>query len=42
MEDSDSNIYLINIYTFTKFGEILFICPQDIEQKQKIFANQGP
>ena len=44
MEDSNPNIrvYLINIYTFTKFGEILSICPQDIEQKQNYVANQGP
>ena len=25
-----------------KFGEILSICPQDIEQKQNSVANQGP
>ena len=42
MEDSNPNIYLINIYTFTKFGEILFICHQDIEQKQDSVGNQGP
>ena len=42
MEDSNPNIYLINIYTFTKFGEILSICPQDIAQKQNYVANQGP
>ena len=41
MEDSNSNINLINIYTFTKFGEILSICPQDIAQKQSPVANQG-
>ena len=40
MEDSNPNIYLINIYT--KFGEILSICPQDIAQKQNFVANQGP
>ena len=33
---------LINIYTFTKFGEILSICPQDIAQKQNSVANQEP
>ena len=38
MEDSNANIYLINIYTFTKFGEILSICPQDIAQKQNPVA----
>ena len=42
MEDSNPNIYLINIYTFTKFGEILSICPQDIAQKQNPVAKQGP
>ena len=42
MEDSNPNICLINIYTFTKFGEVLSICPQDIEQKQNSVANQGP
>ena len=42
MEDSNPNIYLINIYTFTKFGKILSICPQDIAQKQNSIANQVP
>ena len=42
MEDSNPNIYLIKIYTFTKFGEILSICPQDIAQKQHSVDNQGP
>ena len=42
MEDGNPNICLIDIYTFTKFGEILSICPQDIEQKQNSVANQGP
>ena len=38
MEDSNPNIDHINIYTFTKFGEILSICLQDIEQKQNYVA----
>ena len=42
MEDSKPNIYLISIYTFTKFGEILSICRPDIAQKQNSVANQGP
>ena len=42
MEESNPNIYLINIYTFTKFGEIISICPQDIAQKQNSVAKQGP
>ena len=41
MEDSNPNIYLINIYTFTKFGEILSFCPQDIGQKQNSYIHQG-
>ena len=41
MEDSNPNIYLINIYTFTKVGEILSICPQDIAKKQNYVAYQG-
>ena len=41
MEDSNPNIYLINIYTFTKVGKILSICPQDIAKKQNYVANQG-
>ena len=44
MEDSNPppppNKYLINIYTFTKFGEILSICHQDIAQKPNSIANQ--
>ena len=42
MEENNAYIYLINIYTFTKFGEILSICPQDIAQKQNPVAKQGP
>ena len=42
MEDSNPNMYFINIYTFTKFGEIISICPQDFAQKQNSVANQGP
>ena len=41
MEDSNPNIYLINIYSFTNFCEILSVCPQDIAQKQNSVANQG-
>ena len=41
MEDSNPNIYLTNIYTFTKVGEILSICPQDIAKKQNYVAYQG-
>ena len=42
MEGSNPNLDLINVYAFTKFGEILSICSQDIEQKQNSIVNQGP
>ena len=41
MEENNANIYLINIYAFTKFGEILSICHQDIAQKQTLLPNKG-
>ena len=42
MAGSNPNLELININAFTKFGEILSICSQDIEQKQDSVVNQGP
>ena len=33
---------LINVNVYTKFGEILSIGSQDIEQKQNSHINQGP
>ena len=33
---------LVNINAYIKFGEILSICSQDIEQKQNFRVNQGP
>ena len=33
---------LVNINAYIKFGEILSICSQDIEQKQNFGVNQGP
>ena len=35
-------IDLGNINAYIKFGEILSICSQDIEQKQSFGINQGP
>ena len=35
------NLDHVNINAFIKFGEILSICSQDIEQKHKD-VNQGP
>ena len=34
------NLGLVNINAYIKFGEILSICSQDIEQKSGV--NQGP
>ena len=42
MDGSNPNLDLININAFTKFGEILSICSQDIEQKRNSVVNQGP
>ena len=36
------NIDLVNDNVFTKFGLILSICSQDIEQKPNSDVNQGP
>ena len=33
---------LVNIKAYIKFGEILLICSQDIEQKRNFGINQGP
>ena len=41
MADSNPSMDLIHIYTFTKFGVILSICPQDIEQKQILLPIKG-
>ena len=34
MEGSYPNLGLVNINAFTKFGEILSICSQDIKRKE--------
>ena len=36
------NVDLVNMNAYIKFGEILSICSQDIEQKQNFGVNQGP
>ena len=36
------NVDLVNINAYIKFGEILSICSQDIEQKLDFGVNQGP
>ena len=35
-------LYLVNMNAYIKFGEILSIGSQDIEQKQNFGINQGP
>ena len=36
------HVDLVNMIAYIKFGEILSICSQDIEQKQNFGINQGP
>ena len=38
----NTNVDLVNDNVFTKFGLILSICSQDIEQKLNSDVNQGP
>ena len=38
----NTNIDLVNDNVFAKFGLILSICSQDIEQKPNYDVNQGP
>ena len=33
---------LVHIKAYTKFGQIMSICSEDIEQKQNSDINQGP
>ena len=42
MTCTDPKIDVVNINAYLKFGEILSICSQDIEQKQTFGVNQGP
>ena len=41
MTGNNPSLDLVNINDYIKFGEILSICSQDIEQK-KSGVNQGP
>ena len=41
MTGYNPNLDLVSINAYIKFGEILSICSQDIDQKQKD-VNQGP
>ena len=38
----NTNVDLVNDNVFTKFGLIVSICSQDIEQKPNSDVNQGP
>ena len=38
----NTNVDLVNDHVFTKFGLILSILSQDVEQKPNSYVNQGP
>ena len=42
MTANNSNVDLVNINSYIKFGEILPIGSQDIERKQNLGINNGP
>ena len=42
MTGNNTNLDLVNINAYIKFGEILSICSKDIEQKRNSDINQGP
>ena len=42
MTGNNPNIDLVNTNAYTKFGEILSFCSQDIERRRKFGVNQGP
>ena len=39
---NNPDVDIVNMVAYFNFGEILSICFQDIEQKQKFGVNQGP
>ena len=41
MTCNNPNLDLVNMDAYIKFGENLYICSQDIEQKQYFGTNQG-
>ena len=41
MRANNRNLDLVNMNAYIKFGEILSICSQDIEQKRNSGVNQG-
>ena len=42
MTGNNTNLDIVNIHANIKFGEILSICSQDIEQELNSDVNQGP
>ena len=36
------NLGLVNVYVYTKFGQILPICSEDIKWRRNSYINQGP
>ena len=42
MTGNNPKLDLVNVDVHTKFGQILSMCSQDIEQKQNSDINQGP
>ena len=41
MTCNNPNVDIVNMYAYTKLGEILSNCSQDIERKQNFGVNQG-
>ena len=39
---NNSNLYLVNVNAYIKFGEFVSICSQDIERKQNFGVKKGP
>ena len=42
MTGNNLNLEFVNINAYSEFGQILFICSQDIERKQKSDINHRP
>ena len=42
MTRNNRNLDLVNTNAYAKFGQLPYICVQDIERKQNSDINQGP
>ena len=42
MRGNNPKLDVVNVDAYTKFGQILSICSQDIERKRNSDVNQGP